>query len=65
MKTSIVLEKLSPANDVARVLEVFRDIGGVLGGCQGYWGYILAKLGVFKGKGWLKGLMAGVLSFFG
>ena len=29
MKTSIVLEKLSPANDVARVLDVFRDIGGV------------------------------------
>ena len=31
MKTSIVLENLSHANYVARALEVFRGIGGVLG----------------------------------
>ena len=31
MKTSIVLENLSPANYVARALEVFGGNGGVLG----------------------------------
>ena len=31
VKTSIVLENLSPANDVARALEVFEGIESVLG----------------------------------
>ena len=31
VETSIVLENLSPANYVARALEVFGGIGGVLG----------------------------------
>ena len=35
MKTSIVLENLSPANYVARALEVFGGIGGVFSGVLG------------------------------
>ena len=68
MKTSIVLENLSPANYVARALEVFGGNGGVLGV---FWGKVLrvfegvsrvlwvsfVKLGVFKGRGWLRGWM--------
>ena len=51
VKTSIVLENLSPANCVARALEVLGDIGGVLGqDIEGVFGGAKGIGGIFLGN---------------
>ena len=48
VETSIVLENLSPANDMARTLDVLGGIGGVLGqGIEGVWGGVKGIMGFF------------------